>query len=64
MLESSLTDKMVDHLNKQDFVVRDTQGNKVLVEGNEAFFALMAQDMLSIAEKFNKEIDEVHKLFF
>ena len=64
MLESSLTDKMVDHLNKQDFVVRDIQGNKVLVEGNEAFFALMAQDMLSIAEKFNKDIDEVHKLFF
>ena len=33
-------------------------------EGEIAYFALLASDMLEIAEKYKRDVDEVHRLFF
>lgn len=35
-----------------------------ITDGEVAFFALLAQDMLDLAEKYKRDVDEVHKLFF
>jgi len=32
--------------------------------GEEAFFALLAHDMIALGEKYKKDVDEVHKMFF
>lgn len=34
------------------------------MDGKEAYFGLLAQDMLQIAEKYKTDIDEVHKAFY
>ncbi|CDW88076.1 UNKNOWN [Stylonychia lemnae] len=35
-----------------------------LTNGQEAFFALLAQDLMEIADNYKRDIDEVHKIFF
>ena len=35
-----------------------------VTEGEVAFFALLAADMLELAEKYKRDVDQVHKLFF
>ncbi len=35
-----------------------------LTNGQEAYFALLAQDLLDLADKYKRDIDEVHKIFF
>jgi len=66
MIDQRVADKMRDHLTRQDIVVRDSETGaaKSVEEGKEAFFAMIAQDMLSLSEKFDKDIDEVHKIFY
>jgi len=32
--------------------------------GKEAYFALMAKDMLDLAKKYSKDVDEIHKVFY
>lgn len=65
MMDHQAADKMIEQVKKNDLVVRDQQGNPISVEkGKDAFFALMAQDLLSIAAKYEKDVDEVHKIYF
>lgn len=35
-----------------------------MTNGQEAYFALLAQDLLDLADKYKRDIDEVHKIFF
>lgn len=64
-MDADLQEKMKDQLTKQDIVVRDHQGAQVCLDKeNYAFFALLAQDMMQIAEKYEKDIDEVHKIYY
>ena len=35
-----------------------------LSSGQEAYFALLAQDMLTIAATYGRDIHEVHKIFY
>ncbi len=35
-----------------------------ITEGESAFFALLAADMLDLAEKYKRDVDDVHKMFF
>lgn len=35
-----------------------------MTEGKEMYFALLAQDLMSIADKYKRDIDDVHKKFF
>lgn len=56
---------MMQQVEANNLVVRDPQGNQVILDqGKEAYFALMAQDMLQLADKHNKDIDEVHKIYY
>ena len=32
--------------------------------GEEAYFALLAADLMAIAEKYRRDIEEIHKIFF
>ncbi len=66
MIDSFHTDQMKQKLEKQHIVVREEQsGNAIdLNNGKDAFFAMIAQDMLQIAQKFSKDIDEVHAIYY
>ena len=35
-----------------------------MTDGEVAFFALLASDMLDLAEKYKRDVDDVHRLFF
>ena len=35
-----------------------------VTSGEEAYFALLAADMLDIAEKYKRDVDDIHKIFF
>ena len=47
MTDCNLKDSMIEQLEKRNLVVRDLEGNLVdIEEGDNAFFALMANDLL------------------
>jgi hypothetical protein len=35
-----------------------------VANGFEAYFALLAQDMMGLADKYKRDVEEVHKIFF
>ena len=35
-----------------------------VTEGEAGFFALLAADMLELAEKYKRDVDQVHRIFF
>ena len=35
-----------------------------VTSGQEAYFALLAKEMLSIADKYNKDVHLIHKMFY
>ena len=35
-----------------------------VTKGEAAYFALLASDMLDLAEKYKRDVDDVHRLFF
>ena len=35
-----------------------------ITSAESAFFALLASDMLTLSEKYKRDVDDVHKLFF
>jgi hypothetical protein len=35
-----------------------------VTNGEVAFFALLAQDMLDLADKYKRDVDDVHRMFF
>lgn len=45
---------------------RDDEEKRTIAvnDGEVAFFALLAQDMLELADKYKRDVDEVHRLFF
>ena len=57
---------LLDMVDKQGIVVtQKANGIPVKIQtGQEAYFALLAQDMFKIAERYNKDIQEVHKIFY
>ena len=56
--------ELLDNVERQGIVVKEN-GNKVeITSGQEAFFALLAQDMFVIAQTYGKDIQEVHKIFY
>lgn len=66
MMDANLSERLVSKVEEKRLQVRTAEHNKLMPidQGREAYFALLAQDMLSLAEKFSKDVDEVHKLFF
>ena len=58
--------ELLDMVTKQGIVVTSKEtGSKVDINsGQEAYFALLAQDMISIADKYKKDVMEVHQLFY
>lgn len=59
---------LVDAVAAEGLVVyrRDDQEKRevAVTEGEVAFFALLAADMLDLAEKYKRDVDDVHRLFF
>ena len=53
-------------IDKQGIVVKEkTNGNQLEIStGQEAYFALLADDMLNIAQTYGKDLQEVHKIFY
>jgi len=44
--------------------VRDSQGEVLKIsESEEAFFALLAQDMIDLSKEYKKPVHELHELF-
>jgi hypothetical protein len=64
------TSKLLDTVKKEGIVVfqnEDATGSKRQVQlqtGQEAYFALLAQDMLALAAKYKKDVDYLHKIYF
>ena len=62
------TKKLLDTVEKEGIVVFKNNGESKeqvqLVTGQEAYFALLAQDMLTLADKYKRDVDQLHKLFF
>ena len=58
--------ELIDMVNKEGIVVtRKENGSRVeLGTGQEAYYALLAKDMLNIADKYKKDVGEVHLLFY
>jgi hypothetical protein len=57
---------LLDMVEKQGIVVTQKgKGTPIEIQtGQEAYFALLAQDMFKIAQRYNKDIQEVHKIFY
>jgi hypothetical protein len=58
---------LLDMVSNKGIVVREKGGTGQpieLVTGQEAYFALLAQDMLAIATHFSVGVQEVHKIFY
>eukprot|EP00347_Sterkiella_histriomuscorum_P007498 403348691 len=60
-------DELVDAIQQEQIIVFKKEEEKrqvQLTSGKEMYFALLAQDLMSLAEKYKRDIDEVHKIFF
>ncbi len=59
---------MIEAVEAEGLVVYrrdDSEKRQVAVtEGEVAYFALLAADMLDLAEKYKRDVEEVHLLFF
>jgi len=60
--------QLLDLVQQEGIVIykRDDEEKRQvnITEGEVAFFALLASDMLDLAEKYKRDVDEVHQLFF
>ena len=58
--------ELLDMVEKQGIVVTDKSKNEQQPpqNGQEAYFALLANDLANIAMTFQKDIHEVHKIFY
>jgi Txe/YoeB family toxin of Txe-Axe toxin-antitoxin module len=61
----------MDHVEKEGIVVFTKEGKEdadsrvvKLENGEEAYYALLASDMLQLSNKYKRDIDEVHKIFY
>jgi hypothetical protein len=67
-VNGELVGDMVEAVEKEGLVVvkrHDMERRQVkMVKGEESYFALLAKDLLEISEKYRRDIDEVHKVFF
>ena len=59
---------LLDAVNQEGLIVfrRDDEEKRqvAVTESEAAFFALLAADMLELAEKYKRDVDQVHRLFF
>ena len=53
-------------VDKKGIVVEDKHTEKPveIKTGQEAYFALLAHDMLNISHKFHRKLEEVHTIFY
>ena len=62
--------QIMDAVSKQDLLVFnrfDLDERNIIFksgEADKAFFALLASEMLEIADKYKRDVEEVHKIFF
>lgn len=42
----------------------DDQRKVEIVTGEQAFFALIAHDMIELSKRYRKDVDELHKIFY
>lgn len=61
-------DTLMEAVEKEGIIVYkkfdEDQRNVALTNGEAAYFALLASDMLELADKYKRDIDEIHKIFF
>lgn len=57
---------LIKQVQKQGIIVKDRKkGEPVeLKSGHEAYFALLADDMIKLSVKYSKDVHDVHKLFY
>lgn len=62
------SDQLLEAVTNEGLIVyrRDDEEKRqvAVTEGDVAFFALLAADMLDLAEKYKRDVDEVHRMFF
>lgn len=58
--------EMIDQVQKQRIQVTEKEGGSVVdvQTGQEAYFALLAREMLEVASKYGKDVHQIHKLFY
>lgn len=59
---------LLDTVQSENLIVykRDDEEKRAVAvtDGEVAFFALLASDMLDLAEKYKRDVDDVHRMFF
>jgi hypothetical protein len=70
-IENMSSKELLDAVEKEGILVykndsadRDGKRQVKLTNGEEAYFALLAQDMLNLAEKYKRDVEHIHRLFF
>ena len=63
---SANSQDLLSMVESKGIVVTQKQtGDKVNISsGKEAYYALLAQDMLNFAQDFDRDVAEVHKIFY
>jgi hypothetical protein len=59
---------LIETVQSEGLIVykRDDEEKRAIsiTDGEVAFFALLASDMLDLAEKYKRDVDDVHRMFF
>ena len=65
-VNSQESEDLINMVEDKDILVTNKKtGNLVKIEtGQEAFYALLAQDLLTYAQEYDRDVAEVHKIFY
>ena len=59
---------LIETVQSEGLIVykRDDEEKRAIsiTDGEVAFFALLASDLLDLAEKYKRDVDDVHRMFF
>lgn len=58
--------EMLEQVDKQRIQVTEKDSGAVvnMQSGQEAYFALLAREMMAVAAKYGKDVHQIHKLFY
>ena len=58
--------EMIEEVKQSSIIVTEKEtGSEVeVITGQQAYFALLAQDLINIATRYKYNVDEVHKIFY
>lgn len=57
-------EKVIAEVQRQSLTVQDASGEEMQIsKSEEAFFALLAQDLSQLAHEYKKTVHEIHELF-